>query len=391
MRTLAGILTLLVASAASAQHPPFQAIPVDLAVPMPPTPVRAEGSTHLLYELHVTNFGRQELTLERLDVIAPNAVIVRTYADSSLQSILTRTGIQVADRRVIGPGLRAVIFIDVAMPDSQPYPKSLVHRLTFSPVSAPDAGVQSVVQGGEVRPASATGALGPPVEGSGWIALHALSNNSGHRRTIITLDGEARISQRFAIDWSRVADDGQVFHGDPANNANWVPYGADVLAVADGVVVDLQDNIPENNPTSTTRAVPIDLQTVGGNYIVLNIGVGRFVFYAHLKPGSLCVAVGQRVRRGQVIGRIGNSGQADAPHLHIHIMNRASPLASEGLPLIFERFELMGHVQSLQVLTDGTGWRPTAPPELRRREMPVENAVVGFGKVPKPAATCRSR
>jgi hypothetical protein len=112
---------------------------------------------------------------------------------------------------------------------------------------------------------------------------------------LLAIEGRARVAQRFAVDFTRIAQDGQVFHGDPANNANWVPYGAAVLAVANGRVADVQDGIPENDPTSPTKAIPITLKTVGGNYVILDLGSGRYAFYAHLQPGSLCVGRGDRV------------------------------------------------------------------------------------------------
>ncbi len=169
-----------------------------------------------------------------------------------------------------------------------------------------------------------------------------------------------------------------VFHGDPSKNANWAPYGADVLAVADGRVVKIVDGVPENDPTSDTKAVPITLETVAGNYLILELGDGRYALYAHLQPGSFAVKQGARVRRGQTLAKLGNSGQSDAPHLHLHIMDEPSPLAAEGLPLVLSSFELQGHVASLHVLTDGTGWKPSAPSSTRTGEMPIENAVVRF-------------
>ena len=87
---------------------------------------------------------------------------------------------------------------------------------------------------------------------------------------------------------------------------------------------------------------------------------------------------GARVKRGQQLARLRNSGQSDAPHLHVHIMDAPSPLGAEGLPLAFDTFDLDGHLSSLKVLVDGTGWRATERKTRRRGEMPVENAVLSF-------------
>src|SRR3954471_18618605 len=84
--------------------------------------------------------------------------------------------------------------------------------------------------------------------------------------------------------------------------------------------------------------------TSAATYVVVDIGGGRFAFYAHLQPGSLKVHVGDRVRAGQVLGLVGNSGNTDFPHLHFHVMNGPSPLASDGLPFEFRSFTSPGSV-----------------------------------------------
>jgi murein DD-endopeptidase MepM/ murein hydrolase activator NlpD len=206
-----------------------------------------------------------------------------------------------------------------------------------------------------------------------------MSNTSLHRRTLVVVDGKARIAQRFATDWTRVGADGLAFRGDPAKNANWSAYGAEVLAVADATVADVKDGVPENDPTSEKKAVPIDLETVGGNYVILDLGGGRFAFYAHLRPGSIRVRVGDRVRRGQVLALLGNSGNSDAPHLHFHVTDGVSPLGAEGVPYVFESFYMEGVLPSKKLLVEG-GWRPQPAhaTDIRRLEIPVENAVVRF-------------
>jgi hypothetical protein len=364
---------------AQREHP--SGIPVNLVVLYAPRPVNAEGKRHLVYELHITNFGRADLILERIDVLsAGRDTVLATYGGDSLSGVLSRPGMAaLADKRIVGPGLQAVAFLDAVTPAAAPMPRRLRHRLTFAPVTPPNAPLQSIVEGGDVNVSSTAAiVLGPPVAGSGWLALNGLSNESSHRRTLLAIDGRAQIAQRFAIDWTRVAPDGKVFRDDPSKNSNWSPYGTVVLAVGDGRVVEVQDGIPENDPTSATKAVPITLTTVGGNYVILDLGRGRYAFYAHLQPGSLCVRRGDTVRRGQVLAKLGNSGQSDAPHLHLHIADAPTPLAAEGIPMVFDRFTIQGHVPSLRVLTDGTGWKPTAQIQAVFNEMPVQNAVIAF-------------
>jgi len=276
--------------------------------------------------------------------------------------------------------MRAVVFLDVTVGARVGLPRALTHRLFFKS-AAPDGNTaRAAVEGAAVTvrrdPAIV---IGPPLRGGGWVALSGMSNTSLHRRTLVVVDGKARIAQRFATDWTRVGADGLAFRGDPSNNANWSAYGAEVLAVADAVVADVKDGVPENDPTSEKKAVPINLETVGGNYVILDLGGGRFAFYAHLRPGSIRLRVGDRVRRGQVLALLGNSGNSDAPHLHFHVADGDSPLGAEGVPYVFESFDVQGVLPSKRLLVEG-GWRPQPTPTTNRRrlEIPVENAVVRF-------------
>lgn len=114
--------------------------------------------------------------------------------------------------------------------------------------------------------------------------------------------------------------------------------------------------------------MPITLETVGGNHVIIDIGDGRYAFYAHLKPGSPKARNGERVRRGQV----GNSGNSTEPHLHFHLSDGNSPLGSEGVPYAHESFELVGQCPSFR---DGC---ERAAPEVRRDELPMANMLVRF-------------
>jgi murein DD-endopeptidase len=212
--------------------------------------------------------------------------------------------------------------------------------------------------------------IAPPLRGGEWLAGNGPANASNHRRALGLFGGRPQIAQRFAIDWVQLRADGRTWTGDQLKNDSYRAYGAEALAVADGTVAGTKDGIPENIPGPTSRAVPITLETIGGNFVTLDLGQRRYAFYAHLQPGSLRVKLGERVRRGQVLGLVGNSGNSTEPHLHFHIGNANAPLASEGLPYVFESFEQQGQ---------GWGWKATgAPPARRVMEIPLQNAVVKF-------------
>jgi murein DD-endopeptidase MepM/ murein hydrolase activator NlpD len=192
------------------------------------------------------------------------------------------------------------------------------------------------------------------------------------------IDGLPWIAQRFAIDWIRLGPDGLAFHGDPKKNESWVGYGSELLAVADGTVSGTKDGIPQNVPLTEERAVPITLDTITGNYVVLDLGDGRFAVYAHLQPGSLYVKVGDPVRKGQLLGLLGNSGNSDAPHLHFHLMDASAPMVAEGLPYVFPDLTIQGRADSADDLLAGKPWKPARAEERRTVEIPLENEVVRF-------------
>jgi murein DD-endopeptidase MepM/ murein hydrolase activator NlpD len=95
------------------------------------------------------------------------------------------------------------------------------------------------------------------------------------------------------------------------------------------------------------------IQMAAGNHVVVDIGEGRYAFYAHLQPGSLRVKTGDKVSQGQVLGLLGNSGNTDGPHLHFHVMDGPSPLVSNGLPYAFTSFTGEGRIVDEKAMESG--------------------------------------
>ncbi|MGH7447598.1 MAG: M23 family metallopeptidase, partial [Longimicrobiales bacterium] len=129
------------------------------------------------------------------------------------------------------------------------------------------------------------------------------------------------------------------------------------------------------------------LEEASGNTITLDLGDGRFISYEHLMAGSIRVAVGDRVRRGQVIAQVGYSGSGSSPHLHTHVSDGPSPLAGEGVPWMVEEFVLLGSYASIAAFADGGPWSPPARgmDTARRMELPAPNVVVVFRqRAPEP-------
>jgi len=182
--------------------------------------------------------------------------------------------------------------------------------------------------------------LGSPFEGGVWFAGSGPSNDSDHRRTITAIDGHVDIAQRFAIDWVKVGPNGDSHHDGTARNENWWGYGEPIHAVADGEVTKVVDGIPENTPRVLPKTVTLD--NIAGNYVTVRIAAGRYATYAHLQNGSIRLHLHDQVHGGDVLGRLGNSGNATGPHLHFQLTDGNSVLQSEGVPFIFNKFTYLG-------------------------------------------------
>lgn len=313
-------------------------LPVELRVPLEPTPVTGNGKTHLVYELHITNFAGEDVPWKRIEILGDGKPIA-SFEGAPLSAILTKPG---------KSGQITIAFLWATVEGAPP--AMLRHRLTAGEVT---------IEGAEIAvAASKPVVLGPPLRGANWMALNGPGNGSIHRRALLPLSGKAAIAQRFAIDWLRLGAEGKSFSGDAKQNKSYSAWGAEVIAVSDATVASVKDGIPENVPGPRSRAVPITLDTLIGNFVVLDLGQGRHALYAHLQPGSLRVKPGDKLKRGQVLGLVGNSGNSTEPHLHFHVTNGAAPLTSEGVPYVFDAFEAAG--------------------QPRQHEIPMQNARVRF-------------
>jgi hypothetical protein len=118
------------------------------------------------------------------------------------------------------------------------------------------------------------------------------------------------LSARFAWDFSAVNADGETRVGNSRSNRDFLSFGQEVLAPADGRVVALENNEPDNEPFHR------DDSPHSGNYVIIEHAPGELSSLGHLQKGSIEVKVGDTVQRGQRIARVGNSGYTALPHLH---------------------------------------------------------------------------
>jgi murein DD-endopeptidase MepM/ murein hydrolase activator NlpD len=339
----------------------------------------SDSGAFIAYELHVTNLTMAPMTLRRVEVLdaSKRGVVVATLADSALLRAMARPApaVPAAERTKIDAGLRAYVYVWFPVERSSA-PSRLAHRLTFQR-GGTDSGTV-VLEGTTIPVEREAVVISPPVRGE-WAAFNGPSNASGHRRLVLALEGHVASGQRFAIDFLQVDSAGRSFRGDATKNSNYYAYGTELLAVADGIVAATKDSIIENIPGANSRAVPITLETVGGNFVGIDIGNGKYALYAHVQPHSLRVKVGDRVKRGQVIALLGNSGNSTEPHVHFQIADGPTFLSSEGLPYAMESFDVVGRCGIDNGPPPAIKCTRGAPVSVKRG-IPLQNELVRFPK-----------
>lgn len=350
----------------------------DLSVPVPPAPVAIDGQARLFYELHLANFSRRPLEPLRIEVLdAASGKAVATFEGEALERQLDRSGLQwgAEARAPIEPGRRGIVFFELAFPPGVPTPRALSHRVDYRAVEG-DASVAHVEGASVAVAGDAAVVLGPPLRGGPWVAIYDPAWERGHRRVIYAIDGKARTPGRFAIDWVKLDTDGRKSNRASGLASDAYSHGEDVFAVADAIVAGVRNDLPERR--RLTERSDHSLDTGSGNFVSLDLGGGRFAFYGHLRPGSVRVAPGQRVRKGQKIAEVGFTGSASDPQLHFNLADAPTALGGEGLPFVIERFRSLGGYGSI----DGVGKIPWTPrgdgQEVRPRELPAGNSVVMF-------------
>ena len=148
------------------------------------------------------------------------------------------------------------------------------------------------------------------------------------------------LAEAFAYDFLQIGSNGKSFGREGRNNPDYWAYNKKVLASKEGTVVFLRDDVGDNIPGETANT-----ETPGGNIVVIDHGSGQFGYYAHLKPSSVTVKVGDRVQAGDPIAAVGNSGDSREPHLHFHVMNGPDSSEADGIPAGFKDWRAQSHTQ----------------------------------------------
>src|SRR6516162_4599003 len=146
----------------------------------------------------------------------------------------------------------------------------------------------------------------------------------------MAIDGcRIETGETFAIDWNRVKND-KIYDVDGKTVEQHYAFEQDVLAVADGTMVSIHDGIPDETPF--LLMLPKAKEDYGGNHVIIEIAPNVFALYEHLHPGSLTVKVGDAVKAGLALGKIGNTGPSEGPHLHFGLSDEPDVFSGRSLP-----------------------------------------------------------
>lgn len=310
----------------------------------------ADDRVHLAYELFVANASDLFVTLDKVEAVDHEGRSLHTLGGEALVSM---TKVFSGQDGILPPGGSALVFMDVSFAPDARLPAKVAARVTTTRQSAGPDGKPTPLSSDAPFPATSTftgaeaaigapaAVIASPLRGPGWVALNGCCDSiTSHRGAVMAINGRFRVSERFAIDWLQIDGSDRLFTGDMSNLKDYPFYGAPIHSVADGVVVNLYDETDEQVPGQPVKG--IDTANIGGNMVVVDIGGGAYAFYAHLQRGSLTVGLGDHVKEGDILGRLGNTGNSTAPHLHFHLMDGPSPLNANGLPYVFRNFRGRG-------------------------------------------------
>jgi len=300
----------------------------------------SDGRTHLVYELEATNFTSGEVTIRKLEVLDADTDDVVAILDA--KEVAAR--LQPAGLRepvdTLAPSMTALVFLHVSFDEANQVPERLVHRVSLRAAAAPPGQQQITERVGLTKvDRRDVVVVGPPLRGSNYLAADSCCDATRHTRAALPINGEVWLAQRYSVDYEQLDANNRVYNGKKKVD-NYTIYGQKAIAAADGTVVKVVDGLPEQKPGVFPENISLD--EADGNSVILDIGGGNYALYAHFQPGTIRVKEGERVKRGDVLALVGNSGNSLAPHLHFHVMSGPQPLASNGLPYEVDSFKVTG-------------------------------------------------
>lgn len=317
----------------------------------------SDGLTHVAFAMQFTNVWNLSATIQSVEVVDPsqnnkptgsNRVI--SIKDEDVTGLVKLTSLpptmdKASYTSKVPGGESGVMFFDLTYADSNEVPCTIslrVHVLQPENKHLPES---TVVSPPLMLSSQAPIVLSPPFKGDGWVDANGCCLEIGpHRFVTNPMNGTLDPSEQFAIDWIKIDSQGKAFRGDGKKPEQWLCYGTELLAVADGTVVEVMRDLPDEPPGKAPSNLTVP--QIAGNHVLLDLGNGRYAMYAHMAPHSVTVQVGDRVKAGDKLGLLGNSGNTTGPHLHFQISDRPSILDSTSLPFVFDSMVLQNRTSA---------------------------------------------
>ena len=315
----------------------------------------SDSRIHLAFVMQFTNSWGVSTTIQSVEVVDPS----RNNQTTGTNRVLSIKSEDVTDEirplgsnsngdkagysKKLAGGQSGVMYFDVTYAKKSDVPCSIalrVHSVQAESKSMPESTLLSP----PLKLSSQSPILiAPPFKGDGWVNANGCCLEAGpHRFVLNAMNGTLDPSEGFAIDWIKVNREGKAFRTDGKKSEDWLCYGVDVLAVAPGRIVETMRDLPNEPPGVAPTSLKVS--EIAGNHVLIDLGNGRYAMYAHLAPHSVTVHVGDRVRVGDKLGLLGNSGNTTGPHLHFQISDRPSTLDVTSLPFVFKGMMLEGRI-----------------------------------------------
>jgi Peptidase family M23 len=354
--------------------------PVLLSIQDAPVPFQgSDGRMHLVYELWLTNFSSGDVSVEKVDVLGDGKV-VQSFDAAAIAERLQPAGRREPVDKLAG-SIQTLLFLHVILAQGAEIPARLSHRVSIHANAAPPGQQEITETGGEVAVnRRAVAMIGPPLSGEGYVSADSCCDAVRHTRAAMPINGRVWVAQRYAVDWEQLDGEGYIRKDPQEKLESYTIFGKPVLAVADAVVVSVTDGLPEQIPGKFP--VNVSLEEADGNSVILDLGEQRYAMYAHMQPGSIKVRKGDRVKLGQVIGLVGNTGNSVAPHLHFQVTGGPSSLASNGLPYEIRDFQVTGKTPGTKAFDEaeekGVPVAVTAMAQQVKGALPLDQLVISF-------------
>lgn len=343
---------------------------ISLSIHQNPSWTKIGTNSFLYYELQLKNGGTDTIELKTLNISGQN----KSYLNLNGPKLAERTKSSDQENRnlIIPAGGSGLIYIELETRVLKA--ETIVNKLEFwihhQTKSNTTAFIITALHPTVTKPA----VLGKPLQAGLWTAIYDPAWTSGHRRVFYSEKGKQFLPGRFAIDFIRVDSVGKYASKNTDSIQNWFGYQNVIIAVADGTVSSVLNDFKESATVSQHKN-PAPEQA-SGNYISMKIANGQYAFYEHLKPNSIRVKPGDKVKKGDIIAQLGFTGQSTGPHLHFHLADRDSRLYAEGLPYVFENFSQTGRYSNLDNFGNSP-WQYNEQLKVRHGR-PLSNSVIEF-------------